>query len=133
MRVHSKSTVIIIDGIDISQHTNASALTLAADIHDLTTYGKDDHVNAGGLGTSGLSIGGWYDTSLTTGPGAVLKARRGDTVPLIRRIEGTGAGKPQESFQVVVGQYVETAPVADFVQWTCELTGSDLVDLTAQP
>lgn len=132
-RQHSKSTVIILNGKDLSAHSNASTLTLTSDIHDLTTYGKDDHVNAGGLGTSGISMGGWYDTQATTGPRAVLIALRGQTVTCVHRPEGTGSGKPQDSFSVVVGQYVETKPIADYVSWTCELTGSDTVDQTPQP
>lgn len=133
MRQHGSKTVVIINGVDIGTHCNTSVVTLGADVHDLTTYGKDDHVNAGGLGTSGSSIGGWYDTSASTGPAAVLKPLRGQTVEYIHRPEGTGSGKPQDKFDVVVGQYVQTAPVADYVSWTCELTGSDAVDSTPQP
>lgn len=129
---HGKDTVVLVDSKDISQYTNTSSKTFAAMIHDLTTYGNDSQVNAGGLLTNAATIGGWYDTQAGTGPRAVLLPLRGQTVTFIHRPEGTGSGKPQDSFSVVVGQYVETSPVADYVSWTCDLTGSGDADHTAQ-
>ena len=131
--VHSKSTFFSINGADLSTYTNQSAFTRGADIHDLTTYGKDDHVNAGGLGVSSGSASGLYDSSASAGPRGVLEPLVGQTVTMIRRPEGTGSGKPQDSVSVVVGQYVETSPVADYVAWSVELTGSDSVTSSVQP
>jgi hypothetical protein len=130
--VHGKNTYFSLGGVDLSAYTNTSTFTRGADIHDVTTYGKSDHVNAGGLGTSGLGAGGIYDNTASTGPRAAIEPLIGTTVTMIRRPEGTGSGKPQDSVSVVVGSYVETSPVADFVQWSVELTGSDAVTSTTQ-
>lgn len=130
--VHGKSTVIILDGDDLSAFTNTSSFERGADTHDVTTYGKNDHVFAGGLGMNSASMSGIYDNTASTGPRAVIEPLVGSTVTLIRRPEGTGSGKPQDSVSVVVQKYVETSPVADMVTWSCEMQCSDAVTSTTQ-
>lgn len=130
--VHSKDTVLIVDGDDISQYSNTSEFERGADEHDVTTYGKNDHVFSGGLGMGAASMGGFYDNTAGTGPRAVIEPLIGSVVPLIRRPEGTGAGKPQDSVNVLIKKYVETSPVADMVTWSCEMTLSDAVTSTTQ-
>lgn len=125
-RAHSRDTVIIINGSDLSVFCDDSTFGRKADKHDVTTYGKDDHVYDGGLGDGSASASGIYDTT-AAGPSAVLKPLRGTVVPLIRRVEGTGAGKPQEAMSVLVEEYVETAPVAGFVAWSVTLQPSDAI------
>jgi hypothetical protein len=131
-RVHSKNTVVTIDGDDISTYTKSSEVSRKADIHDNTTYGSDSHTKDGGLLDGSIKMDGVYDSTAVTGPRAVLVPLLGTTVTFIRRIEGTGSGLPQDSCSVVVGEYVETSPVADYVMWsiTLEITGD--VDTTAQ-
>lgn len=130
--VHGKSTYVSVDGNDISAYADTSTFTEGSDVHDLTTYGKDDHVHEGGLGTGGFTISGSYDNTAGTGPRAIFKARRGQTCAVVRRPEGTGSGKPQDAFDGVLASYVETSPVADFVKWSAEFTISDAIDDTAQ-
>lgn len=128
----SKNVVVLINGTDISQYCDSSEHHVKPDIIDKTTYGKDAHVKEGTLLDGNGSLGGIYDTSAVAGPRAILEPLNGQTVPYIRRVEGTGAGKPQNSVSVVVGEYVETAPVADIVRWTCALEYSDSVNNTPQ-
>ena len=130
--VHGKNTFVSVDGNDLSAFTDTSTFTEGSDVHDLTTYGKNDHVSEGGLGTGSFQMSGSYDNTAGTGPRAVMKARRGMTCTVIRRPEGTGSGKPQDSFDGVLASYVETSPVADFVKWSAEFTISDAIDDTAQ-
>lgn len=132
MFVHSKDTVLIVDGDDISIYCNTSEFERGADEHDVTTYGKSAHVFSGGLETGAASMGGFYDNTAGTGPRAVIEPLIGSVVPLIRRPEGTGAGKPQDSVSVLIKKYVETSPVADMVTWSCEMTLSDAVTSTTQ-
>lgn len=129
--VHGKDTVIILDGDDLSAYTNTSELDIEADEHDVTTYGKDDHVFAGGLLGGSASMGGIYDDT-AAGPKAIIEPLIGTVVTLVRRAEGTGSGKPQESVSVLVKRYVETNPVADMITWSAELTKSDLITRTTQ-
>jgi hypothetical protein len=132
--VHGKDTFISLDGDDLSAFVNTSELGRTKDTHDVTTYGKDDHVYTGGLGDGKATMQGIYDNTAGTGPRAVIVPIReaGLAVTLIRQPEGTGASKPQDSVDVIVTNYVETNPVADMVAWSCEMQLSDAVDSTAQ-
>lgn len=127
-----KNVVVLINGTDISLYCDTSEHHKKPDIVDITTYGKDAHVKEGALLDGNGSIGGIYDTSAVSGPRALLNALVGLTVPYVRRPEGTASGRPQDAVDVVVGEYVETAPVADIVRWTCALEYSDDIDSTPQ-
>ena len=35
-------------------------------------------------------------------------------------VEGTGTGKPTETFDGLLTKYAESSPVADYVQWSAE-------------
>lgn len=129
---HGKSTFISLAGDNLSAFTTTSQLERSADSHDVTTYGKDDHVFAGGLGNGTATISGIYDNTAVTGPRAVIMPLVGTVVELIRQPEGTGSGKPQDVVDVLVLKYVETNPVADMVTWSCDLQLSDAIDTTAQ-
>lgn len=127
-----KQLVTLINGIDITQFGDSNEHHKKPDIEDITTYGQDAHVKEGTLLDGNGSIGGIYDTSLSNGPRAVLNPLVGQTVPYIRRPEGTGAGKPQDLVNVVVGEYVETQPVGGIARWTCALEYSGTVNSTPQ-
>lgn len=129
---HGKDTFISINGADISQFCTDSELTRGADEHDLTGYGKQAHVVRGGLGNGKASVKGWYDNTAGSGPRAVLRPLVGTNVTMIRRPEGTGSGKPQDSATVHVKEYVETNPVADYIAWSVGLTVSDVITSTTQ-
>lgn len=128
----SKNLFVSVNGTDISQYCDSNEHHVKPDIIDKTTYGQDAHVKEGALLDGNGAIGGIYDTSAVAGPRAILEALVGQTVTYVRRVEGTGTGKPQNSVSVVVGEYVETAPVADIVRWTCALEYSGTVNNTPQ-
>lgn len=130
---HGRKTVIIIDNNNISPYCDSSSLETAVDEHDVTCYGAEDHVVAGGLGAGKMSMGGKYDNT-SAGPKAVLEPLidAKETVTLIRRTEGTGSGLPQESMSVLLTKYVETNPVADMVTWSCDMTRSGAITRTTQ-
>lgn len=122
--VHGKNTFISLDGDDLSAYTNTSELSRTADSHDVTTYGKNAHVKEGGLLDGTGSMAGIYDDT-TAGPRDVIEPLIGTVVALVRRPEGTGSGKPQDTVDVLVTNYTETNPVADMVAWSCEFELSD--------
>ena len=123
--VHGRHTYISVDGNDLSAFTDSSELGRGADVHDVTTYGKDDHVYEGGLRDATFKMSGVYDNG-TAGP-KVLEDLVGLKVVLIRRKEGTGTGLPQETVDVVVKGYTETNPVADMIKWSADLQCSDAI------
>lgn len=130
--VHGRHTFVSLNGSDLSTYTTTSQLEQNADKHDVTTYGKDDHVYSGGLGDGSFTMSGIYDSTASVGPRAVIIPLLGTTVQLIRRPEGTGSGKPMDKMNVIVEKYVETNPVADMVTWSLDLQPSDAVDSTPQ-
>lgn len=129
--VHGKNTYISLNAVDLSAFTNQSEFGREADTHDVTCYGKNDHVFKGGLGNGTASMSGIYDDT-ATGPRDTIEPLIGTNVTLIRRPEGTGSGKPEDSVNVVVKSYKETSPVADMVAWAAELQLSDAVTSTNQ-
>jgi hypothetical protein len=56
----------------------------------------------------------------------------GTNATITRKPEGTGVGKPLETFDAVLEQYVETNPVADFIKWSAKFTVSDAIATTTQ-
>lgn len=118
--VHGKTTYISLDGDDLSTYTNTSQLGRTADSHDVTCYGASAHAFNGGLLNGTASMGGIYDDT-TAGPRDVIEPLIGTVVALVRRPEGTGSGKPQDTVNVLVTGYTETAPVADMVTWECQM------------
>jgi hypothetical protein len=131
-RVHAKHTVIIIDDVtDVGQWCNDSTVERSSGTEDNTLYGDDDIVKDGTLKTGVCSFGGKYDDD-ASGPRAVLMPLIGEKVNIKYRPEGTGSGKPQDSFDAVITKYVETAPVAGYRAWTCETEPSGPWDQTDQ-
>lgn len=130
--VHGKRTVVTLAGTDLTAYSDNSTVDIEADEHAVTVYGKDSHVFTGGLLKSAFTISGFYDSTASTGPRALIKPLVGTVVELIHRPEGTGTGLPQDKVDVHVKKYSQTHPVADMVKWTVDLTGSDDVDSTAQ-
>jgi hypothetical protein len=129
---HGKGTYVSLDGDDLSVYTTNSQIEITADSHDVTTYGKDAHVFAGGLKGGTATVSGVYDNTAVTGPRSVLRPLVGTVVELIHRPEGTGVGKPQDKVDVLVTKYTQTHPVADMVTWAVDLQLSDDVDPAAQ-
>lgn len=129
---HGKNTYITVDGRNLSPYTQQSDFTRESDEHDVTGYGADDYVFQGGLRKGGFTMGGNYNDDGVTGPRFVLEPLVGTVVTIVRRPEGTGSGKPQQSFSALVKKYVESSPYAGQVTWTAEFTKSGAVVPTVQ-
>lgn len=128
--IHGKDTFISLDGDDLSTFTTTSQLEKTADSHDVTTYGKQAHVFAGGLKNGSATMSGIYDNTALTGPKGVINPLVGTVVELVRKPEGAGTGKPVDTVDVLVIKYTETNPVADMVTWSCDMQLSDLLVTT---
>jgi hypothetical protein len=130
-RKHSKLTVIVIAANDVSAFCTDSNCEQSSGTEDVTTYGKNAVVKDPTLLDGAFGCSGKYD-SAGTGPRAVLKPLIGTKVNVKYRPEGTGTGLPQDSFDVVITKYTETAPVAGYRLWSLETEPSDTWDSTAQ-
>ena len=129
-RQHGSDTELTIRGIDVSEHTKTSSLEEGAKTSDLTGYkpaGKAE-IHGGGLKNAKFTCSGVYDKSDTTSPAVAMKGRHGDTMAIVRRLEGAGSGKPQESFDAVLEKYVQTSPHDDYITWSADFTVTGPVD-----
>lgn len=130
--VHGKSTVITVATKDISPYCKTSSYEGTADFHDVTGYGKNSHVKAGGLLDAKFTCGGTYDNTASVGPRAALKPLLGTSVVVTRKPEGTATGRPLDTFTGVLTKYTETNPVDDMVTWSAEVEISDDITTTVQ-
>ena len=128
---HSKLTVIVVAGNNISAFCNDSNCEQSAKTEDTTTYGKNAEVYEGTLLSGAFACSGKYFSGVT-GPRAVLKPLVNTKVTIQYRPEGTGSGLPQDEFDAVITKYVETAPVSGYRLWALETQPSDEWDSTAQ-
>jgi hypothetical protein len=133
MFIHGKDTFVSINGVNLSSYSNKSDFKRTRDSHDVTTFGNIGHVYNGGLTDGTATLEGIYDNTAALGPrGALEPLIDGATVTFIRRPEGTGTGKPQDSATVLITEYSESSEVADMVKWTCEMQISGSVTTTTQ-
>jgi hypothetical protein len=130
---HGRLTNLTVATKDISPYTKTSSYEKGADVHDTTGYGVADKLKAGGLIETKFTCGGVYDNTASTGPRNALHGSVGATLAIVRKVEGTGTGKPQDSFSAVLTKYVETSPVDDMVSWSAEFEVTGPVTTTTQP
>jgi hypothetical protein len=124
--VHGKGAAVSVDGDALGAFSNSITFGRTADTHDVTTFGKNSKVYAPGLKDGTATLEGIYDSTASTGPGAVLRPLIGAAaVEVVYEPEGTGSGKPIATVDVLVTSYEESAPVADMVTFTAELQLSD--------
>lgn len=130
---HGKATGITVATKDISPWTNNSEFNRGAAGHQVTAYGADDEAWSGGIRNGKFTCSGIYDRTATTGTHVVLDPLVGTVVTILRKPEGTGTGKPLQTFSGLLVSYVETSPVGDMVTWSAEFTVSGAVVGTTQP
>lgn len=133
-KIHGKYTAVLLGGNDMTAYSNNSQLDYKPDNHDTTTYGNNSHVFSAGLLNGSGTLSGFYDTSQSAGPRAVITPLLGvSDVVFIHRPEGSGSGLPQDKVNCVIDDYKQTHPVADYVTWEVSLQFSGDVDRTPQP
>lgn len=130
---HGKLTVITVATKDISPYCKTSSLERGAAVHNTTGYGVDDELNAGGLRNGKFTCGGVYDNTVSVGPRNALNSLVGTVCAITRKVEGSGTGKPLDTFSAVLEKYVETNPHDEMVTWSADFTVSGPVVPTAQP
>lgn len=132
---HGKFTVLTIATKDISPFTKTSSLEKSAKTHDTTGYAPagDAEIFAGGLRTSKFSCSGVYDNTALVGPRIVLNGQEGNILAVVRKLEGTGTGKPNDAFNAILEKYSESNPHDDMVTWSADFQITGPVTSTVQP
>jgi hypothetical protein len=131
--VHGKGVVVSLGGDDLSVFGTSCEYELKADAHDVTTFGQDTKVFAGGLKESTMKIEGNYDSTASTGPRGIIEPLVGEVSEMIYQPEGTGTGKPTRTWDALCTSYVETAPVSDMIKFTAQFQGSGSVATSTSP
>jgi len=134
--IHGKDTFVSINGVNLSTYSTKSSFKRSHDSPDVTTFSSGGaHNYQGGLSDGTFTLEGIYDSTATLGPRDALEPLiDGSTlVALVRRPEGTGAGRPQDPVNVLITDYEEESPVADMVTWTLECQLSGVVTSIDQP
>ena len=131
---HGKLTEITVATKDISVWTKTSNYERTAKTHDTTGYKPtgDAETYVGGLKSGKFTAGGWYDNTVSTGTRPALHGQEGVTQAIVRKIEGTGTGKPSDAFSAVLEKYVESSPHDDIVTWSAEWQITGPVTTTTQ-
>ena len=127
--VHGKGTVVSVDAKDLSVYGTSCEYELKAEAHDVTTFGNDYKVFSGGLKESSMKMEGNYDDTETDGPRAILEGNLGEIVEIIYKPEGTTG--VTRTFDAILTQYTETAPVADMIKFEAQFQGSGAVAIAA--
>lgn len=130
---HGKLTRVTVATQNISPFVKNSSLEKAAKTHDVTGYGVDDELYAGGLRGHKFTMSGVYDNTVTVGPRLVLNGSVAATLAIVRQLEGLGSGKPQDAFSAILEKYVETNPHDDMVTWSADFQVTGPVNSTPQP
>lgn len=132
-KAHGKLTVITVATKDISPYTKTSQYERSGKAHDTTGYGLDDETYEGGLRGGKFTCGGRYDNTASVGPRNAMHAIVSTKIVVTRKVEGTGTGKPLDTFDAVLLSYVETNPHDDLIDWSAEFQISGPVVTTVQP
>jgi hypothetical protein len=130
---HGRLTKITVATKDISPYTDNSTLEVASDVHDTTGYGVTAKGKAGGLLENKFTCGGKYDNTVSVGPRNALLALVGTQVAVVRNVEGTGTGKPNDAFNAVLSKYTESNPVDGMVTWAADFEVNGSITTTALP
>lgn len=130
---HGRLTVLTVATKDISLATKTSTFDGSADVHDTSGYGVTNRTKAGGLIDGKFTASGTYDLTAVTGTPTALEGKEGTSQAIVRKVAGTGTGKPQETFTGILAKFTVTDPVDDMVTWAAEWEVSGVVDRTLQP
>jgi len=131
--VAANDVYLSVDGTNIAAYCGSIEVEYSVDSLKTTTFAAGGHTYQGGMTDGKLSCEGTYDDSMS-GPKAIIEPlmRDGDLVAAIYRPEGTGSGKPQQSFNVLVTTYSESSAVGEMIQWSSEMKISGAVTDTTQ-
>ena len=129
---HGRFTVVKVATKDISPYCSTSTFEATSDVHEANGYGIQCKGKKPGLLEATFTLSGFYDNTALLGPRIVLLPLVGTLVAVIRQLEGTLVGKPQDSFNAVIKKYNETNPVDDIVRWSCDMEVDGAVNSAVQ-
>ena len=119
--VAANDVYLSIDGSNIAAFCGSIEISRTVNTLQTTTFSAGGHTYQGGMTDGSLSISGTYDDG-ATGPKATIEPLMvdGQLVAAVYRPEGTGTGKPEQQFDVLITSYQESSAVGEMIQWSSE-------------
>lgn len=120
--VHGKDAVFKVGSTDLSAYLNQADLDQSVDMAETSTMGVEAKTFISGLSEAKITVAGFYDSTGTTGPDAVLNPLVGSDTSSTFEYgpEGSTSGKIKFSGSCYVTSYKFTAPVGDVVGFSAE-------------
>ena len=123
---HGRFAEIKVDGDALSTFCDSADLSLDIDTADTTTFGSAWKTNVVGSGGGKIDLGGKYDPTASTGPGALIfaaiTANQGGTPSVITLYPGGNvAGQTLWTVDANFTSYAESAPVGGAVTFKASL------------
>ena len=126
--VHGKDSVFKVAGTDLSAYINSVDVDQSVDMAETSTMGVEAQTYISGLSDGKISIAGFYDSTGTSGPDAVLFPLVGSDTSSTFEFgpEGSTTGKQKYTGSCFVTSYKFSAPVGDVVGFTADfqITGA---------
>lgn len=124
-----KDAKLFVSGYNLSADSNELSLDYAADMLDVTTFGDDTRVRAGGLDTASISGTGFWNGGSGNADDALFGLMGGAKVPLTVFADGITEGVATDkgyAFQAVVANYNIGNSVGDMMTFdiTAESAGT---------
>lgn len=127
MAVHGKESWLVIDGTDISSHTDQMSLNRVKDLFDATTFGNDDKVFIDGLREHTLPIGGKWSATLDA-----VMAGADDGATVAFQYAPGGSATMGYNGNAFIENYNIDSPVAGGVTWSASFKPSGSVSRGTQ-
>ena len=112
--------ILTVAAKDISLATKTSTFSGSADFYDASGYTMTSKQKVSGIKDGKFTASGSYDVGATTGTPSALEGQEGVSFAIIRKVQGTGTGRPQETFTGILTKFDVTAPFDDLVSWSAE-------------
>ncbi len=129
---HGKNAQVFIGSNEISSYLDQSDKSTDVDTAETTTFGKNWKTYLAGLIGASLNLGGKYDGTTSTGPAAIFETciANGTAWPIKYFPGGSASGQRQHTFNALVTNYSESAPVGDAVTFSAALLADGTVTST---
>lgn len=129
---HGKNAQVYIGSNEISAYLDSSDKSTDVDTAETTTFGKNWKTYLAGLIGANLNLGGSYDGTATTGPAAIFETciANGTAWAVKYFPGGSASGQRQHTFNALVTNYSESAPVGDKVTFSAALLADGTVTST---
>lgn len=123
---HGKSTVVLVDGNDLSTYLRDVSVSASVDTADTTTFSSIAKTYIPGHADASASASGIYDGSLNAVDEVLSGALGGDTKRLLTVLRDTaGAAARADLMQADTTGYDISSPVADVVSISASFQGSE--------